>query len=115
MKGIHTINHQILFSNLQHPELPPSIRMWTINFISHRLQAVVSGGAISYVISVHQSNVQGSSFGPVLYVIYASDLRPNSAINKIIQYAEFVADYTTLLVAQRSPVPVNFLIFSPGL
>ena len=99
-KAFDTINHPILFSKLQKLNLPPFIFSWIINFLTGRTQAVSVNGNTSEFLTINQSIIQGSSIGPTLFIIYASDLRTTSKINILIKYA----DDTTILIPQHTDV-----------
>jgi hypothetical protein len=51
-------------------------------------------------LSISQSIIQGSGIGPILYIIFASDLKTVSDNNKICNYS----DDTTLMVGELSDV-----------
>ena len=74
-KAFDTINHSILFAKLSKLSLPANVISWTMNFLTGRSQAVILDGLVSCFIKITQSVVQGSGIGPILYIIYASDLR----------------------------------------
>ena len=57
---------------------------------------------LQLAIPISRSIVQGSGLGPMLFVVYALNLKPISEHNRIIKYA----DDTTLLVADKSSVDV---------
>ncbi len=102
-KAFDTINHPILFSKLQKLNLPPNIMAWIINFLSGRTQAVSVNGVTSEFLNITQSIVQGSGVGPILYIIYASDLCTQSKINIIVKYA----DDTIIIIPQHTDIDGN--------
>ena len=93
-KAFDTINHEILFAKLRTLSIPQLIKQWIMNFLTGRTQAVVTEGTTSNWLPISRSIVQGSGLGPMLFVVYALDLKPISEHNRIIKYA----DDTTLLV-----------------
>lgn len=101
-KAFDTINHEILFAKLRTLSIPQLIKQWIMNFLTGRTQAVVTEGTTSNWLPISRSIVQGSGLGPMLFVVYALDLKPISEHNRIIKYA----DDTTLLVAEKSSVDV---------
>ena len=94
-KAFDTINHEILFAKLRTLTIPQLIIQWIMNFLTGRTQAVVTEGTTSNWLPISRSIVQGSRLGPMLFVVYAMNLKPISEYNRIIKYA----DDTTLLVA----------------
>jgi gmma-aminobutyric acid receptor subunit gamma/cGMP-dependent protein kinase 2 len=101
-KAFDTINHPLLFEKLQQLPIQPNILLWIMNFLTGRSQAVKYDGLITDYIAINQSIVQGSGIGPVLYVIFASDLRTLSATNALSKYA----DDTTLISPQNTDVDI---------
>ena len=61
---------------------------------------MAANGKQSTWLPISQSIIQGSGVGPILYIIFASDLKTVSDNNKICKYA----DDTTLLVGELSYV-----------
>ena len=75
-KAFDTINHEILFAKLRMLTIPQLIIQWIMNFLTGRTQAFVTEGTTSNWLPISPSIVQGSGFGPVLFVVYAMDLKP---------------------------------------
>jgi hypothetical protein len=101
-KAFDTVNHPILFSKLQQPSLPASSLAWIISFLTGQTQAVTHAGSICSLLHISRSIIQGSGLGPALYIIYKSDLRTLSALNKHCKFA----DDTTLLTPQSTDVQI---------
>ena len=80
--------------------MPSKVVRWIVNFLSRRTQAVSSDGKLSNWLPITQSIVQGSGIGPILYIIFASDLKLRSAMNFLCKYA----DDTTLMVPENTDV-----------
>ena len=78
-KAFDTINHEILFAKLRTLSIPLLIKQWIMNFLTGRTQAVVTEGTTSNWLPISRSIVQGSGLGPMLFVVYALDLKPISA------------------------------------
>src|SRR5208282_4121672 len=70
------------------------------SFLYGRTQSTRLNGFTSNALPITRSIVQGSGFGPVLYIIYASDLKTLCESNKLLLYA----DDNKLLVPQTSLV-----------
>ena len=102
-KAFDTVNHPLLFTKLKTLNLPSPVFHWICHFLTDREQAVSSAGHVSAWLSITRSIVQGSGIGPSLYIAYADDLKPLSARNVILKYA----DDTYLLVPQDSSVSLE--------
>ena len=57
----------------------------------------------SFTRVINRSFVPGSGIGPTLFVIFMCDLRPISAINRMVKYA----DDATLLVPEKTDVQIQ--------
>jgi hypothetical protein len=101
-KAFDTVNHPILFSKLKQFSLPPAILAWIVNFLTSRTLAVTRAGSICSLLHITRSIIQGSGLGPALYIIYKSDMRTLSALNKLCKFA----DDTTLLAPQSTDVQI---------
>ena len=102
-KAFDSINHALLFEKLSKLPLQSNVLAWIMNFLSGRTQAVCHDGVMSDFIEISQSIVQGSGVGPVLFIIYASDLRTLSVQNVVIKFA----DDTTLISPACSDVDIS--------
>jgi hypothetical protein len=68
--------------------------------LSDCTRAVSSVGKLADWLPVTESIVQGSGIGPMLYILFASDLKLRSAMNFLCNYA----DDTTLMVPDNTDV-----------
>ena len=82
--------------------IPQLIIRWIMNFLTGRTQAVVTERTTSDWRPISRSIVHGSGLGPMLFVVYAMDLKHVSEHNLIIKYADDI----TLFVAEKSSVDV---------
>jgi hypothetical protein len=99
-RAFDTINHVLLLRKIIQQNFPIKIILWIANFLTGRTQAVAANGKRSIWLPISQSIIQGSGIGPILYIIFASDLKTVSDNNKICKYA----DDTTLMVGELSDV-----------
>ena len=83
--------------------MPSFVVCWIAHFLTGRTQAVSSDGKLSSWLPITQSIVQGSSIGPTLYIIFASDLKLLSAINFLCKYA----DDKTLMVPENTDISLE--------
>lgn len=99
-RAFDTINHELLIRKLLSLAMPSKVVRWIVNFLTGRTQAVSLDGKLSNWLPITQSIVQGSGIGPILYIIFASDLKLRSTMNLLCKYA----DDTTLMIPQNTDV-----------
>jgi ribonucleases P/MRP protein subunit RPP40 len=80
--------------------MPFKVVRWIVNFLTGRTQAVSLDGKLLNWLPITQSIVQGSGIGPILYIIFASDLKLRFTMNLLCKYA----DDTTLMIPQNTDV-----------
>jgi len=102
-KAFDTIIHPILFQKLLGLNLLPNVTSWIFNFLTGRTHSVSVGGCFSDWRPITASIVQGSGIGSCLFILYTMDLKPLSAIDLIVKYA----DDTYMLVPQHSSVTLQ--------
>ena len=91
------VNHKALIFKLQSLGIGGYLLELLRNFLSDRQQRVVVDGVFSEPRPVVSGVPQGSVLGPLLFLVYTSDMTAGLE-NKIVQYA----DDTTLLAVVRS-------------
>jgi hypothetical protein len=102
-KAFDIVDHAIILRKLSGLSVPWNIVNWIISFLTDRKIQLKNGSTISHPKRINRSIVQGSGIGPNLYIVHESDLKPLSAINMLIKYA----DDTNLLVPENT----DFSIF----
>jgi len=101
-KAFDTVNHQILLDKLAYLDLHPAIVALISSFLFNRTQSTRFGSTTSWPSPITRSIVQGSGLGPILYIIYMSDLKTLCDLNKLCLYA----DDTSLLIPQSTNVSI---------
>ena len=93
-KAFDTVNHKILLSKLRALGLDQVAIKWIASYLGDRQQIVQIGDTHSFYIKCGVP--QGSILGPLLFLIYANDIR--AAVNcKLLLYA----DYSALLTSGK--------------
>ena len=75
-KALDTINHDILLSKLHRYGLLGNPLTWFENYLHNRYQVVKIGDTISSSQTIICGMPQGSTLGPLLFLLYINDL-PN--------------------------------------
>ena len=68
-----------------------------------RTQSTLLCGQVSASVAINRSIIQGSGFGPTLYIIFKSDLKTLPDLNKLCKYA----DDTNLLVPEKTDIDIK--------
>ena len=87
-KAFDTVRHSALTTKLAVFPLPDEIYNWTVDFLDGRSHCTKYNGKVSAFAEINSSFVQGSGFGPILYVLNGSDLHPAHPENSLDKYAD---------------------------
>ena len=74
-KAFHTVNHNLLFKKLKFYGIQEIKLQWFESYLSERQQYCSVNNHHSQLASVQLSIPQGSSLGPLLFIIYINDLQ----------------------------------------
>ena len=79
-KAFDTISHEVLLEKLKHYGIRSKENNWFCSFLTNRKQYVSISGFFSQTKIVRCGVPQGSTLGPLLFLIYINDL--NNALDK---------------------------------
>ena len=102
-KAFDTVNHEILLQKLAALPIHQGIQSLISSFLFGRTQSTLLCGRVSAPVAINRSIIQGSGFGPTLYIIFKSDLKTLSDLNKLCKYA----DDTNLLVPEKTDIDIT--------
>ena len=84
-KAFDTVNHKILLSNLYHYGVRGIPHDWFENYLYDRTQFVKIGSSQSNAETITCGIPQGSTLGPLLFLLYVTDL-PYCSKKIIVSY-----------------------------
>ena len=87
-KAFDTISHDILLSKLEHNGVRGAELQWFTSYLTDRKQCVKYENSLSSLQSISCSVPQGSSLGPLLFIIYINDIVNTSDLLKFCMYAD---------------------------
>ena len=87
-KAFDTISHNILLDKLDFVGFRGPIHSWIRSFLSNRSQYVEVGGSNSCSLPVTIGVPQGSTLGPLLFLLYINDMENTLTNMKIIHFAD---------------------------
>ena len=92
-KAFDVMNHKILEHKLEHYGFRGSFLKFIMSFLKDRQYFVNANGINSDIETLNIGVPQGSTLGPLLFLIYINDMKNSSILLKFLQFA----DDTTLL------------------
>ena len=92
-KAVDTLDHHILISTLQHYDIKGAALQLLISYLSNRKQFVQYGDTLSQKTDILMGVPQGSTLGPILFIIYINDMAHSS---ELFQFIHFADDITSL-------------------
>ena len=105
-KVFDTVNHEILLEELKHYGIRSEQNDWFRSFLTNRKQYVSMEGFFSQTKIVKCGVLQGSTVGPLLFLIYVGDLS-NAAEKSIVHH---FADHTNLVYGNKNLSVISHVI-----
>jgi len=102
-RAFDMIDHLILIRKLTALQVPIFIIKWLVSFLSDRTQTTCLNYDRSASAKINRSVIQGSGIGPILYIMFAFDLKPLDLLNILLKYA----DDSTLLCPENTGTSVE--------
>ena len=105
-KAFDVIDHSILETKLEHYGFRGIFLKLLMNFLKNRKYFVSVNGLKSDINTVNIGVPQGSTLGPLLFLVYINDMKNSSKLLKFIQFA----DDTTLMYRSKCIVQLNNIL-----
>ena len=102
-KAFDTLDYSILIDKLSHYGIKCNALKWFSSYLSNRTMYDEIDNAKSSVRHLTTSVPQGSTLGPLLFLIYMNDISNSSSLFKFILFA----DDTNLFTTIEYPLPVG--------
>ena len=110
-KAFDTLNHTILLSKLRYYGLDEHAISWFKSYLSNRKQFVQIDDIKSNVKNIETGVPQGSTLGPLLFIIYMNDISVSSDLLKSILFADDTTLNTVLSIFPASNgITTSYLI-----
>ena len=87
-KAFDTISHDILINKLEFMGFRGPLLLWITSYLSNRSQYVEVGGSSSYPLPITIGVPQGSTLGPLLFLLYINDMENCLNNMNIIHFAD---------------------------
>ena len=98
-KAFDTLDHQILFTKLEHYGIRDVALQWIKSYFSCRQQFVQINQTCSSMQTIKCGVPQGSILGPLFFILYINDLPKASKLTELLLFAED----TSIFFSQSNP------------
>ena len=98
-KAFDTIDHQILFTKLEHYGIRDVALQWIKSYFSCRQQFVQINQTCSSMQTIKCGVPQGSILGPLFFILYINDLPKASKLTELLLFA----DDTSIFFSHSNP------------
>ena len=105
-KAFDTVSHDILLKKLSHMGFRGNIYSWLYTFLSNRKQYVSINDSNSKTTITNIGVPQGSTLGPLLFLLYINDMANSLTNTKILHFA----DDSTLYINFKKNADISHLI-----
>lgn len=90
-KAFDKVNHQLLLDKLDSLGVGGSILQWFRSYLTDRTQRVKILNALSDIVEVTSSVVQGSHCGPILFSLFVNEIAYNTDVDSCMYADDFKA------------------------
>ena len=87
-KAFDVMNHEILEKKLEHYGFRDSFLTFIMSYLKDRKYFVNVNGANSEISTINIGVPQGSTLGPLLFLIYVNDMKNSSSVLDFLQFAD---------------------------
>ena len=94
-KAFDTVNHNILLQRIESIGIKNNVLHWLRSYLHNRKQVVVANGYTSNQGTVTCGVPQGSTLGPLLFLLYINNINKNFIHSKIKLFADDTVLYTS--------------------
>ena len=94
-KAFDTVNHKILLTKIHSLGISNNVGNWLTSYLHNRKQVVFANGITSREGSITCGVPQGSTLGPLLFLIYINDINKNFVNSRIKLFADDTVLYTS--------------------
>ena len=101
-KAFDTVNHKILLKKINSLGIKNNTLLWLTSYLYNRKQIVNANGVISKSGTITCGFPQGSTLGPLLFLIYINDINKEFIHAKIKLFADDTVLYTTSLLPETA-------------
>ena len=104
-KAFDLVDHELLIEKLLKLELPTWLVSWIATYLKNRKQRAVINGTTEWK-SVDAGVIQGSILGPILFILFISDINEVFQAGVVIQkYADDILVYILDCSVSNSQLP----------